>query len=187
MEAGIDPPPAVSVREKNGGAVLNDEGLPDSHGGLQHLDFGSGLASGKNQGDVLLADAFQRRPGVLERIGIMVQQAAVEVREHDELRASSLFQNRFVQAHHAGLHLAVSLDGLQQHAENGWNGGGHPVPVGDVRHFQRRFQELLGCTLDAPQKGFGLAHFAVAIVLQSIEGGIMFVTRNEILSDPEVA
>jgi len=120
MEAGINAPPAVSVREKNGGAVFNDEGLPDSHGGLQRLDFSSGLAGGEHRGPAARG-CFPAPPGVLERIGIMIQQAAVEVREHDDLRASTLFRNRFVHAHHAGLHLAVGLDGLLQHAENGWN------------------------------------------------------------------
>ena len=41
--------------------------------------------------------------------------------------------------------------------------------------------------LDAPQKCFGLTHFPVAIVLQSIDRGIVFVTCNEILGDAQIA
>ena len=94
VETGIGP--EISFRHEDGAAVLDDEGVDVGQGPAPAFGLESRLAGAEDQGDAGLDQGFERVPGRLETIGLVVKKGPVEVAEdyrvahHDRLSEAAI-------------------------------------------------------------------------------------------------
>ena len=91
-DGAVDALRKITVRNENASAVFGDERMRVADFAAQEFHFRAGLAGAKNQWDLAAIDFVQCVRGFTPRIGALIEQSAVEVREQNNGRGQHAYK-----------------------------------------------------------------------------------------------